>query len=116
MRKRLFSLVIACLVSCSFICMAQDLPKEGGKGPGQNVEQMVTELGLSDKQAKKFKAALEEMKPSQKDSGEKPSREEMEKKRSETDAKIKKVLTYEQYAKYQELQKKKKGGKKKSAD
>lgn len=116
MRKRLFSLVVASLISCSFICTAQNHPKNDGKGPEQNIEQMISELGLSDKQAKKFKAALEEMKPSQNNSGERPSREEMEKKRSEMDAKIKKILTDEQYTKYQDLQKKEKGGKKKSKE
>ena len=78
------------------------------------MEQMVSELGLSDKQTEKLKAVFEEMKPGRNNSGERPSREEMEKKRSETDAKIKKILTDEQYTKYQELQKKEKGGKKKS--
>lgn len=112
----MFSLVVASLISCSFICMAQDRPEKGGRGPGQNIEQMVSELGLSDEQAEKLKAVFEEMKPDRNNSGERPSREEMEKKRSETDAKIKKILTDEQYAKYQELQKKNKGGKKKSKE
>ena len=46
---------------------------------------------------------MEEMRPNRDASGERPSREEMEKKRNEADAKLKKILTDEQYKKYQSM-------------
>ena len=46
---------------------------------------------------------MEEMRSNRNASGERPSREEMEKKRNEADAKLKKILTDEQYKKYQSM-------------
>lgn len=93
------------MIGCSFVCMAQDRPERSERGPGQNIEQMVSELGLNDKQTEKLKTVFEEMKPGRNGSEERPSREEMEKKRTEMDAKIKAILTDEQYTKYQEMRK-----------
>ena len=59
--------------------------------PSKRIEQMVTDLGLNETQAKEFKAVMEEMRPNRDASGERPSREEMEKKRNEADAKLKKI-------------------------
>lgn len=70
--------------------------------PSKRIEQMVTDLGLNETQAKEFKAVMEEMRPNRDASGERPSREEMEKKRNEADAKLKKILTDEQYKKVSE--------------
>ena len=86
----------------SAVCMAQD--NRGGRPDmSKRIEQMVTDLGLNETQAKEFKAVMEEMRPNRNASGERPSREEMEKKRNEADAKLKKILTDEQYKKYQSM-------------
>jgi hypothetical protein len=81
----------------------------------ESIEKMVTDLGLNEKQAKDFKAAMEEMRPAKNKSDEKPSREEMQKKKKEVDAKIKSILTDEQYKKYLDMRKKDNAKKKKKA-
>ncbi len=50
---------------------------------------------------------MEEMRPTKRNSNERPSREEMQKKRKEGEAKIKSILTDEQYKKYQDMRKRK---------
>ena len=55
------------------------------------------------------------MRPAKNKSDEKPSREEMQKKKKEVDAKIKSILTDEQYKKYQDMRKKDNAKKKKKA-
>ena len=42
--------------------------------------------------------------------GERPSREDMQKKRTEMEAKIKGILTEDQYKKYQDMQKNRRNG------
>ena len=64
---------------------------------------------------KDFKAAMEEMRPAKNKSNEKPSKEEMQKKKKEVNAKIKSILTDEQYKKYQDMRKKDNADKKKRA-
>ena len=101
MKKQILSLAVALFIG-SAVCMAQD--NRGGRPDmAQRIEKMVTELGLNETQAKDFKAVMEEMRPGKSESGERPSREEMEKKRNEADAKIKKILTEEHYKKYQSM-------------
>ena len=94
--------------------MAQNHQK-GKADREKRIEKMVTDLGLNEKQAKDFQAAMEEMKPAKNKSDEKPSREEMQKKKKEVDAKIKSILTDEQYKKYQDMRKKDNAKKKKKA-
>lgn len=90
-------------VLASSACVAQD-QQRGGRGQrGDMTERMKTELGLSDEQVAQLKEVYSQMRPSQQ--GEKPSREEMQKKREEADAKVKKILTEEQYAKYEKMRK-----------
>ena len=73
MKKQIFSLAVVLLLS-SAACMAQD--KKGQRPDrSQRMEQMVTELGLK----------------------------EMEAKRKKSDEKIKSILTEEQYKKYQSM-------------
>lgn len=111
MRKQIFSLVVALLIG-STVCMAQN--RQNGKVDREKrMEQMITDLGLNEKQAKDFKAAMEEMKPAKRESNERPSREEMQKKRKEVNAKIKSILTDEQYKKYQDMYKKNNANRKK---
>ncbi|MGL5938460.1 MAG: hypothetical protein ACRCY5_07065 [Phocaeicola sp.] len=83
----------------------------------ESAEKMVKDLGLSEKQAKEFKTVWEERSPSKDGkSVEKPTLAEMEKKQAEADAKVKKILTEEQYAKYKKLEGEKKGTFKKEAE
>ena len=116
MRKQILSLAIATLFGAS-LCMAQG-PKEGtGKADREKrMEQMITDLGLNEKQAKDFKEAMAEMRPAKNNSGERPSREEMQKKRKEVDEKIKSILTDDQYKKYQEMRKKDNENRKKQSN
>ena len=101
MKKQILGLAVVLFIG-STVCMAQD--NRGGRPDmSKRIEQMVTELGLNETQAKDFKAVMEEMRPNRNSSGERPSREEMQKKRNEADAKIKKILTDEQYKKYQSM-------------
>jgi Spy/CpxP family protein refolding chaperone len=101
MKKQIVSLAVALLLG-SAVCMAQDNRGER-PDPAKRIEQLVTDLGLNETQAKEFKAVMEELRPSRNNPGERPSREELTKKRNEADAKIKKILTEEQYKKYQSL-------------
>lgn len=61
MRKQILSLAVALLIG-STVCMAQNRQK-GKADREKRIEQMVTDLGLNEKQAKDFKAAMEEMRP-----------------------------------------------------
>lgn len=103
MKKVIVSFVLACMVS-SVTIMAQ-MPKKEHADQGNRMEQMVKELGLNEQQTADFKAAMEEYRPSKMgDVGERPSPEEMQKKRVEIDTKMRKILTEEQYKKYQKMQ------------
>ena len=96
MKKQILSLALALFLGTA-VGMAQENRGER-PDPSKRIEQMVTDLGLNETQAKEFKAVMEEMRPNRR-----PSREEMEKKRNEADAKLKKILTDEQYKKYQSM-------------
>lgn len=114
MKKQILSLVVALLIGTT-VCIAQNRPQGQQRKVDREkrVEKMITDLGLNEKQAKDFKAALEEMRPAKQKLGERPSREEMQKKRAEVEAKIKKILTDEQYKKYQDMRKKENENRKK---
>lgn len=113
MRKQILSLAVALLIG-STVCMAQN--RQNGKADREKrMEQMVTDLGLNEQQAKDFKAAMQEMRPAKNKSGERPTREEMQKTRTEMDAKIKSILTDEQYKRYQDMRKKDNADRKKKA-
>lgn len=80
MKKQILSLAVVLFMG-SAVCMGQD--NRGGRPDmSKRIEQMVTDLGLNETQAKEFKAVMEEMRPNRDASGERPSREEMEKKRN----------------------------------
>ena len=102
MRKQILSLAVALLIG-STVCMAQN--RQNGKADREKrMEQIVADLGLNEKQAKDFKAAMKEMRPAKNKSNERPTREE-----------IKSILTDEQYKKYQDMRKKDNAKKKKKA-
>ena len=58
MRKQILSLAVALLIG-STVCMAQNHQK-GKADREKRIEKMVTDLGLNEKQAKDFKAAMDE--------------------------------------------------------
>jgi len=113
MKKQMLILAAGLLMGTA-VCMAQN-PQRGRADREKQTEQLAADLGLTEEQAKDFKAAMEEMRPARNNSGERPSREEMEKKRTEFDAKIKSILTEEQYAKYEELRKQNEANRKERA-
>lgn len=110
-------LMSSMLLFASNIIMAQDAKKEkkrgtekrkGGDMGAQRLESMKRDLALTDDQATKVKAVLD---AEQKNmlQGKKPgeaSHEEMKKQmdaqKATTDAKLKEILTADQYKKYQE--------------
>ena len=94
MKKQILSLALALFLGTA-VGMAQENRGER-PDPSKRIEQMVTDLGLNETQAKEFKAVMEEMRPNRDASGER-------KKRNEADAKLKKILTDEQYKKYQSM-------------
>lgn len=108
MMKRLFlCLAMVAVLASSQVTMAQGRPQRMNRE--QRMEQMVKQLNLSDEQCKEFKAVMDSVRP-RNNNGERPSREEMEKMRTEMESKIKSILTEEQYQKYQEMHKNKRGG------
>lgn len=102
MKKQILTLAAIAVLSSS-VCMAQGPQRGEGRGPrGNMMEKMKTELSLSDEQAAKLSDVFKQARPSS--DGQRPTREEMQKKREETDAKIKEILTEEQYTKYKKMQ------------
>lgn len=129
MKKIVFTLAFICSIG-SMSIMAQNAKSINAAaqkrveavekmGCGDKVgacDKMTKELGLNEKQAKEFKAVWEENSACKKEMGEKPSVAEMEKKHAEADAKIKKILTEEQYTKYKKLEGEKKESFKQEAE
>jgi|GEM_PF-365898 periplasmic protein CpxP/Spy len=101
MRKLLLSCAAVLFMSTA-ACMAQDQPKGGMPDMSKMMENLVKELGLNDKQAVDFKAAMQSMVPTAND-GEMPTREEMAKRMKAVDEKIKSILTPEQYTKFKNM-------------
>ena len=100
MKKQIITMVALTMLSAATAMAQGERPEQ--KGPrGNMMEKMKTELSLTDEQAAKMQEVFKEMRPSKQ--GERPSREEMEKKRTEMETKIKGILTEEQYAKYQKM-------------
>jgi len=118
------AVALGALVACS-IATAQDAAKKGrrGFGAGQGLEQMKKDLNLTDDQATKVKAVMEErQKKMQELRGETDREARREKMRSimeESNKQMKKILTDEQYKKYEEMRpqrgKQKDGGEKKKS-
>jgi Spy/CpxP family protein refolding chaperone len=131
------ALALGGLVACSIVANAQDAQggkKGGGKGGGrmsvdQRLEQMTTELSLTDAQKPKVKAVLEDSQKKMQEimSGDVPQdqrREKMQPIMEEQTKKMKEILTPEQLTKWQEQQRSRfsggkgggKGGGKKKTD
>ena len=117
------ALALGGLMACSTLVTAQDAPKDATKGGKkgfsveQRLEQMTTQLSLTDEQKPKVKAVLEDqqkkMQELRNETDQDARRTKMQDLRKETDTKMKGILTEEQFKKYQEMsQRGKKGGKK----
>ena len=112
------ALALGGLVACSIMANAQDAQggkKGGGKGGGrqtteQRLEQMTTDLSLTDAQKPKVKAVLEETSKKMQEirgTGDVPQdqmREKMQPIMEEQTKKMKEILTPEQQTKWQEQQ------------
>src|SRR5574344_748685 len=117
--KRIILMFVAVMFTASF-AFAQDNCKKGnheGKCPvAEKIEKMKKDLNLNDKQTKEVKALLEKnhaaMKAKMetaKKSGQKPDpavmKADMQKEMAATEAAMKKILTAEQFAKFQQMSK-----------
>ena len=110
------ALALGGLIACSTLVNAQDAPKKSGK-KGFSVEQrldaMSTQLSLTDDQKPKVKTVLEDTAKKMKDLAPEDRQTKGREIRDEQTAKLKAILTPEQFTKYQEMsQRGKKGGKK----
>lgn len=98
-----YLLFIATTLIMGFVTVSAQEQRPQRMNMSQRTEQIIKELGLDDNQAKDFKKIMEDMRPGNISENERPSREEMKKRRDEMNEKIKKILTEEQYKKYQEM-------------
>ena len=104
-------MVVGGLVACSSIATAQEGKESGKRGPSveQRMDRLTEQLKLTDEQKPKVKAVLEEeTKKMQELRGDSSvSREDriakMQSIQKETGAKLKGILTPEQYEKYEKL-------------
>ena len=124
------ALALGGLVACSTLVMAQDAPKEGKKGGKrgfptveQQMDKLTTELSLTDDQKPKVKAVLEGQQKQFQDLRNDSSldrdarREKMQTIHKDTVAKMKPILTDDQFKKYEAMaQSEGKKGKKKKAE
>jgi Spy/CpxP family protein refolding chaperone len=123
------ALALGGLMICSTMVTAQNAPaadanKGGGKGYSvdRQLDRMTTQLSLTDEQKPKVKAVLEnqqtKMREIRNESDQDARRTKMQDLRKDTQAKMKAILTDDQYKKYQEMSqrrgKKGQGGEKKA--
>lgn len=77
-----------------------------GGGPGQRgdmLKKMAEELGLSDEQKTKLQEVFKAQREAMKDLSPEERREKMKESREEMNAKVKEILTAEQYAKWEKI-------------
>lgn len=107
--KKVIGLFLVVLMSTVSV-FAQNNKREGRMDPEKRIDMMVKELKLDDKQAAEFRKVqkdfMDEMKKVRdgSENDRDKMREKMKTMRSERDAKVKKILTEEQYKLYQEKQ------------
>ena len=116
------ALALGGLLACTTIANAQDAAKDakkGGKGRQtveQRLQEMGTQLSLTDEQKPKVKAVLEETAKKMKDVSQDERRTKMPELMAEQSKKLKEILTPDQIAKYTKMQEARKGGKKKKTE
>lgn len=110
----LAAIVAGALIAFAPALRAEDKParKErperpaGGPGGGQRgdmLKKMAEELGLSEEQKTKLQAAAQAQRESMKDLSPEERREKMKETRETMNAKVKEILTAEQYAKWEKI-------------
>ena len=115
------AMVIGGLLAGATLASAQDTKAEGKKGQRganieQRLEQMTTQLSLTDEQKPKVKAVLEQTNKKMQELRGTPREERAEKMRpimEEQNKKLKGILTPEQYTKWEKAAATRKGGGKK---
>jgi protein CpxP len=81
-------------------------PERPGGGPGQRgdmLKKMAEELGLSDAQKSKLQEVFKSQREAMKDLSPEERREKMKESREAMNAKVKEILTAEQYAKWEKI-------------
>lgn len=112
------ALALGGLMACSTLATAQQKGGKKGMTAEQRLEAMTTQLSLTDEQKPKVKAALEAtstaMQEIRKDTSldQQARRDKMQPIMDKQNTEMKKILTPEQYTKYQEMNQRK--GKKKT--
>jgi hypothetical protein len=107
-RFHVFFLIVFFTGAVLATAQAQKKPGQGGADPKQRAEQTVTRLkegglALTDDTWAKVQTVYEESFTKAEGSG-KPDREQMQKQREETSARLKAILTEEQYKKLEEIE------------
>lgn len=124
--KKKFTFMISCLLLISSFVSAQQRGPRQDRAPEQKAAQMVQqlhkELDLTDKQQNELKTLFTEIwtkrnKNFEKNRGDRKAMSEaIQKEQTEIDKKLQKILTAEQYKKYQENKKKRQESQKKRSD
>jgi len=99
------ALALGGLIACSTLVSAQDAPKKGEKkhaSTEQMLEKMTTQLSLTDEQKPKVKAVLDETAKMRKDLAPEDRKTKGKEIADAQNAKLKAILTPEQYTKYQQ--------------
>lgn len=101
MKKLILSMALVCGMTTA--AMAQGKPHSCH---ASCIEQMISDLGLNEAQAKEFKAVMGDMKQGKKESGDCSSCKEKKKDWTQMNKKLKSILTEEQYKKFQKMKSK----------
>lgn len=106
----LAALVAGSLIAFTPALRAEDKPERpnraerpGGGQRGDMLKKMAEELGLSDEQKTKLQEVFKAQREAMKDLSPEERREKMKESREEMNAKVKEILTAEQYAKWEKI-------------
>lgn len=107
MRKRMYVLAVITLLAVGVAWAHGEKAQAGKMDPAAHAAKLKAELGLSDAQTEQVKAALEDihqrMAEVKAKAGEPGTMEAKKKLKAERDARLKAILTPEQFARYQEM-------------
>jgi len=115
-------LALGGLLTCGTVAFAQDAAPQAKKGRGPTIEQLTTELKLTDEQKPKVEAVLKASQDKQRELradtalSQEDRRTKQTEIRDEQNKKMKEILTPEQFEKYQAMRPAGKKGGKKAAD
>lgn len=107
MRKRMYVLAVITLLAVGVAWAHGEKAQAGKMDPATQAAKLKAELGLSDAQTEQVKAVFEEFQPRLAElkakAGEPGAVEAKKKLKAERDARLKAILTPEQFARYQEM-------------